>query len=383
MEVTPYQHWLGGLTQRHSRFFLKLGDLESRWFETRLSTARIDRPIFVAGLARSGSTILLETLASHPQLGSHRYRDFPLLHIPIWWNWFLNRASHGKSAPVERSHKDGIYVTADSPEAMEEILWMAFFPQAHDPQVSNVLDGKNRNTRFDRFYGEHIRKLLIVRHASRYLSKGNYNVCRLRYLHSLFPDARFLIPVRDPVSHIGSLIKQHLLFCEEESQDSRVLAYMQCAGHFEFGLDRRPINFNDTAGVQKLLDCWMQHDEVGGWARSWAMTYSHVVECLESDGQFAEQTLLVRYDDLCQRPDRSLARIYDHCLLEVSNDVLARNASRIHAPSYYQPSLLHGEIERIHALTGDTWARLIHLCENDRQRSPNVSSAGHYSEHAW
>ena len=40
---------------------------------------------------------------------------------------------------AHNTYKDGIVVTQDSPEAMEEPLWMSFFPDAHNPQVSNVI----------------------------------------------------------------------------------------------------------------------------------------------------------------------------------------------------------------------------------------------------
>ena len=48
------------------------------------------------------------------------------------------------------------------------------------------------------FYRDHIRKLLWLRGGRRYLSKGNYNTTRIAYLARLFPDARFIVPVRDP-----------------------------------------------------------------------------------------------------------------------------------------------------------------------------------------
>ncbi len=88
---------------------------------------------------------------------------------------------------------------------------MSFFPALHDATVNQVLDGQLRNAAFDRFYREHILKLLAVRHAGRYLAKGNYNISRIRYILALYPDAKFLVPVRSPVNHVASLAKQHAL----------------------------------------------------------------------------------------------------------------------------------------------------------------------------
>jgi hypothetical protein len=123
-----------------------LGNLESRLLSERLSAIQIKKPVYVAGLARSGTTILLELLARHPHLASHRYRDFPPVLTPWFWNWFVDRASVGGEAASERAHGDGIEVTSESPEAFEEVVWMAFFPGLHDPAVNSVLPGPHPQT---------------------------------------------------------------------------------------------------------------------------------------------------------------------------------------------------------------------------------------------
>ena len=66
--------------------------------------------------------------------------------------------------------------------------------------------------RFEEFYCNHIRKILLSQGGTRYLAKANYNISRMKYLSKLYPEARFVILVRDPPEHIASLIKQHRLF---------------------------------------------------------------------------------------------------------------------------------------------------------------------------
>jgi hypothetical protein len=206
------------------------------------------------GLARAGSTILLEWLGRHPDCATHRYKDYPLVHIPYWWNAFLSRTPQRSAGPAERAHADRILITPESPEAFEEVLWMSFFPGLHSPEHSNVIDGGIRHPHFESFYRDHIRKLLLVRGGRRYLSKANYHVTRLEYLQLLFTDARFVIPVREPVWHIASLMKQHRLFCEQEAANVKALAHMQRVGHYEFGLDRRPINPGDDARTAEIRE---------------------------------------------------------------------------------------------------------------------------------
>jgi hypothetical protein len=357
MQVSRSTDILGRLAERYPALMLRLGRWESAWAADELAGQAIDRPIYVTGLARSGTTILLELLAAHPDIATHQYKDFPLVAIPLWWNWFLERASPGDGTPVERAHKDGIAVTPAIPEAMEETLWMAFFADCHDPAVSNVLGEHDSAPDFEAFYRDHIRKLLMVRQGKRYLAKGNYNVSRLGYLRKLFPDARFVVPVRDPVGHIASLIKQHRLFCAEEANDPRIQDHMRRSGHFEFGLDRRPINFGDSKRVQQILAA----SEIEGQALYWASVYGFVADLVEGDPALARQMLLIDYEELCAEPGRVLAQLYRHCELKVAEATIAEQAARIGAPRYYRPEFTEAETRLIRAATDPTAARIKRL----------------------
>src|SRR3546814_20475820 len=101
-----------------------------------------------------------------------------MVHIPWLWNRFIDATAKGPAVPHERAHGDGIEVTAESPEAFEEVLWQTFFPHVHDPETSNVLGRNVSNPEFESFYRDHLRKLLWMRGGTRYLAKGNYDVTR-------------------------------------------------------------------------------------------------------------------------------------------------------------------------------------------------------------
>ncbi|MCT7373693.1 sulfotransferase family protein [Chelativorans salis] len=349
-EIDPWTHRVGGLIERYPRFWIGLGDRETRLMEERIEKVSVDRPIYIAGLARSGSTILLELLARHPDTASHRYRDFPLVLTPWLWNWFVDRAGNQQREAAERAHRDRIKVTPESPEAFEEVIWMAFFQDLHDASTGIAFDKNAHHPRFETFYRDHIRKLLALRGASRYLSKGNYNVTRLGYLKKLFPDARFVVPIRDPVWHVASLMKQHRLFASWESEDQRVRAHMRRSGHFEFGLDRRPANVGDGQAAAEIAQLWDDGDEVAGWAAHWASVYGYVASQLE-DPELAAATLVVRYEDLCNNPAATLAAILDHCAL--ADDGLTEAArAMISAPTYYEPSFTEADRQAISDRTG-------------------------------
>lgn len=359
MQVPVWQSRAAALIARFPGLFFRLGRIETRFFAEHLPPERIDRPIFIAGLARAGSTILLNTLAEHPDLATHRYRDFPFLPTPIWWNDFLDRAGAGKTAQAEeRAHKDRILVSPDSPEAMEEPLWMAFFPHLHDPARDAVLTEATEHPAFEAMLREHIRKILHVRNAPRYLSKGNYNSTRLAYLHRLFPDARFLIPVRDPVHQIASLLKQHRLFTEAARTNPHIGRYLRRVGHFEFGPTRVPVRIGDGGSVEAIRAAWERGDELHGWALAWADLYRHVLELLESRPAFAQAALPVDYDALCAEPRPWLVAIHAHCELPLQDDRLTAQAATLSAPDYYRVDFDAAETERIRAVTEPIHERL-------------------------
>ncbi len=352
---------LGCFTKRHPVLMRKLGNLETRVLASQFELPDIHQPVFITALARAGTTILLEMLAQHPHAVSHRYRDFPLLDIPYWWNWFLDVSSRKKIEPVERYHKDRIKITYDSPEAMEEILWMSAFPETHNPDVSNLLGTQTDYPEFERYLKDHIRKLLYLRGGKRYICKGNYNFLRLPYLHKLFPDARFIIPVRQPENHIASLHKQHQLLCNREQADSGALTYMQLAGHFEFGLDRRPANINNAEAVKLIQQYWKKGQELSGWALYWSELYSFLANQLEQDTALREHTCVVHYEQLCSDSRTELKRIYDHSCLEMPDTEINRQAAGLSLPEYYKSGFTDSQVREIRRITDTAFTRILSL----------------------
>ncbi len=348
---------LGTLICKWPGLWVRLGNLESDWLADEIADTPIERPVYVCGLARSGSTILLELLASIDGVASHRYRDFPPVYTPYAWNWLLDRLPHKQLEPVERTHLDGVLVTPESPEAFEEVLWMTFFPRAHDPTVSNVLDERSENPDFERFYGAHLRKLLLARVAKRYLAKGNYNVTRLRYIQKLFPDARFVLPVRRPAGHIASLVRQHRLFRDGESRNRRILEHLRRVGHFEFGLDRRPINTGSDRATREIAALWENGEEIRGWARSWSRIYGYLADARDANPKLAEASLVVRFEDLCARPEEIISSLLDHCALAPGAAAITALSGRIKAPAYYKANFSDAELEIIEAETPEVAAR--------------------------
>ncbi len=346
-EIDAVTHFIGGFVERFTPLWLALGGVETQLLGRKLKGITIDRPVYITGLARAGTTTLLEVLASIDGVISHRYRDYPGLFTPILWNWFLDHARTKPQVPKERAHRDGIYVTPESPEALEEPLWRAFPSLSPTHPPVDRLDRRVEDPAFETFYTDHIRKILFIRGGTRYVAKANYNVTRLAYLQKLFPDARFVIAIRHPHAHVGSLMKQHELFCRGEADEPRARAHLRRVGHFEFGLDRRAINTGDNDAWRSVEALWQGGDEVRGWARYWASIYGHVHDLLASDEAMRKAVRVVRYEDLCADPTAVTADVLAHCALPKNDQLLANLGQGIKAPNYYRPKLSAEDAEVI------------------------------------
>ncbi len=83
--VPPTLDVLGRTVKRFPHFWLWLGHVESTLMAPRIAPIPIAKPIYVCGLARSGSTLLHEVLCSHPNVATHRIKDYPFVSTPYWW----------------------------------------------------------------------------------------------------------------------------------------------------------------------------------------------------------------------------------------------------------------------------------------------------------
>jgi hypothetical protein len=355
-EVPLWLHLLGGVVNRHPKFCQRLARLETAATAKEADRVEIAKPIYVCGLARSGSTLLHEVVASHPSVATHRIKDYPLVFTPYWWRRAMAKVP--PTAQHERAHRDRMMISSESPDALEEMLWMSFFPHCHDPSLNNVLGADERHPEFESFYRAHLRKLLLAERATRYAAKANYHVARLAYLVRLFPDARFLIPVRSPVDHVGSLLRQHEWFSQGHREYPRALAFMQRSGHFEFGLDRRPINLGDSSRVQQILDDWATGHEAQGLARYWDMVYAYLARLLDTDDRVRAASMVVRFETLCESPAETLHAVLDHCALFEAESLVDHYAPLIRRPDYYANKLTSDDrtlVSEVTAATAVKW----------------------------
>ncbi len=335
--------------------FVGLGNIESRMLARRLAGTRVDRPVYICGLPRAGTTITLQMLSEHPDVVTHKYADFLMPYMPYVWNKVFPRIPvDAMRKPVPRIHRDRIEVTRDSAEMGEEILWEHFFPYIHSEANYSVLDGSTSNRAFERFYGDHLRKLALVRGRSRYVSKAIMCVVRMQYLRKLFPDARFLLYIRNPIDHVASLIKQDRIWAELERDDPRQIEIIELTGHHEFGPHQVMANVGNPEVLREIRRLFDDGQVAQSRARYWAYVYGFVAKQLHDDPALARSVCIVRYEDLCSDSLPTIDRILAHAELAPAPFGAARETygNKLSFPDYYKPAFNAGELTDIVLATG-------------------------------
>ncbi|MCB2137361.1 MAG: sulfotransferase [Rhodobacteraceae bacterium] len=251
-----------------------------------LKTAPADngRHVFVTGLARAGTTILMREIHRTGAFGSLTYADMPFVLAPNLWAR-ISRKGRTAGVKAERAHGDGIEVDFQSPEALDEVFWRIF-----DGESYIRADGLVPHAPEDDLiaaYRDLIRLVLRKTGKTRYVSKNNNNILRIGALARAMPRAVFLVPLRDPLTHAGSLLSQHKRF---SNSDAFTRQYMEWLGHHEFGATHRPFRFGaPPAGDPMTLDYWLA---------VWVAAYG-ALEKAESD---AENVVFVPYEALSRDP---------------------------------------------------------------------------------
>lgn len=259
---------------------------------------RVEKPIFIVGTGRSGTTILGKVLSMHRDIG------------------FLNE-----------------------PKA----LWQAVVPSqdaigSYDRAAGRLRLGAEDATESVRRHAHRLfGAFLFITASRRILDKYPELVFRMPFVRAVFPDARFLFLVRSGWDT-----------CLSIEQWSRANGREGPAGAVDWwGVDRRKwrllideIAANDPAFAPLVAELRALDSQRDMAAVEWVLTMR---EGMRQASENAD-VLTVRYEELAEAPQPTLERICDFCDLQ-ADDTLAAYGSETLRPSTRQPAFsLHASV---------------------------------------
>jgi hypothetical protein len=292
----------------HYNLSIKLLRLETKRIQKKNLTPKT-RFLIISGLARSGTTSLMNCMAELPAFAALSYANMPFLMCPNLWKKVYRPASNEQK---ERSHKDGIQIGLTSHEALEEYF---FKVSANDSYIhANHL---SEYALSESAYRDYVNYQTIIKHddESLYLAKNNNFILRYESVRSFNDDFVMAILFRDPLTHAASLLEKHRDYTKLQSDDPFVLEYMNWLGHHEFGQNHKPFLFaassdiptGDKNGMDYWLTCWIHYYNK-------ALSMHH------------PNTLLIHYDDFCREP----ANVIHQLLHKLDEDTAVENPAAFH-----------------------------------------------------
>lgn len=224
--------------------------------------ARVDRPVFVIGAPRSGTTLLYTAL------------------------WRSSKLAHWR--PTE-AHE----------------VWEADHHPALTGWESNVLTADDATpgvtARIRRSF------LLVTGTRKRLIDKTPRNVLRVPFVNAIFPDARFILLKRDGRDNVNSLINAW--------RSPRYRTYRLPEPHPIPGVDPNWWKFVLYPGWREDLSGPLEKI----CAKQWIISNEHVMKARTEidDDRWTE----IRYEDLVERPVEELGRLMEFCELPYEDAV--------------------------------------------------------------
>jgi omega-hydroxy-beta-dihydromenaquinone-9 sulfotransferase len=279
--------------------FLQLDNL---LYGQDLNQITIEKPIFIIGCHRSGTTILYDTMAQHPDLayftnGSAFLPNIPVLSHKIGEMFGLNQVE------LERFIEDGINYSSSTPSEGIRI-WENYLPT--HPGFNHHLDESYENLEMEAYLTSTIQKHLKMFNRKRFLNKNPDNSLRMRYIKKLFPDAYFVHIVRD-----GRAVGSSLIRTRQKAVDF-------------FGPDHPHVNHYANKGWSDRVN-----DNDLNWGDAKAKTvgiiWSEFLKIINEDQQFIDPDhfMEMRFEDFVENPLGYYEKIMNFCGLDWSESVQA------------------------------------------------------------
>ncbi len=279
-----------------------------------LRRTEVRGPVFCVGHARSGTTYLHRLMARDDQFSVVLMYEmfFPsllekrLLRLLFRADevLFRKRLRHRIDAIEERAfaetndmHRTGFFAAEEDDFLLTWSLasgfWIVLFPYLGQLDFYHVDRWSERKRRrLMTFYAECVRRQVALNGGRTHLSKNPTFCGRVESLIETFPDAKFIVPMRNPYETIPSLLKMLQTTWQLQGRDERLI----------------------LESIRILAD--QSFD-----------SYCHPLDVLARHPEI--RSCVVDYRDLVGEPAATMRRVYDEFDLDLPSDVAAAiSASR-------------------------------------------------------
>ncbi|MEO1528406.1 MAG: sulfotransferase [Planctomycetota bacterium] len=284
----------------HYAFLGNTGLVKLQWWLERRLTSKVSdtkQNVYVSGLARSGSTALMQYLGQLPDFKSLSYQNMPFLFMPRLASTLIPRK---KQREQERAHKDGMTHSLSTYEALEEPFWL------HFAGVDFVADESlNRHEVDEATHANYSRFRALIAGDKTYLAKNNNHLLRAASIQRLDKQngqrTRTIIPFREPVAQAKSLLQQHVTLSKLQQDNRFALDYMDFLVHHEFGLHLKAHSLGGGDVSTQNAD----PEDLAHWLEAWSRFYRDAFASFSSD----PDACFFCYEDFLIDPKGSLMRL--------------------------------------------------------------------------
>ncbi|MFN2525858.1 MAG: sulfotransferase [Actinomycetota bacterium] len=224
---------------------------------------RLERPVFIVGAPRSGSSLLHSILVSSRQVGH--------------WSGEAHEVWEAEHHPALRDWESNVLEAADATPEVRARIRRQFF----------LATGPRR----------------------RFLEKTPRNALRIPFIEAIFPDAFFIHLKRDGRDNVNSLINAW--------RTPRYRTYRLPQPHRIPGVDPNWWKFVLYPGWQEDLNGPLHLV----CAKQWIVCNDRILEAEQAGGQ-KERWTSVRYEDLVADPVAQVSRLLDFIGLESDSEVV-------------------------------------------------------------
>jgi len=240
-------------------------ELEKKIFNKKINFKLQDH-VFICGLPRSGTTMLLNLIHETKKFASLTYYDMPLIMAP---NLFSKFKKIQKDKVINRYHSDGLNISLSSPEAFDEVFLSTF-------NEDEILEN----------YEIFVNLICLKYEKRRYLSKNNNNYKRIKLINKIFNNSIFLLPFRNPLQQANSLFFQNKNFSNLQSKNKFITSYMNYLGHNEFGFNHK---------YWHKPEIFLDQNDINYWLEQWKLFHLNIINNYKSLKNF----FLICYEDFC------------------------------------------------------------------------------------